>query len=173
MFIILYASQPSESARRYNWVFFAKHLRVQPLELGNRREFGCGGVCVYCNAQPNSSFGFNKVPSYYVLSRVFICMCMSLSVWIYCFMSAQALICVFSWFNVPVTRDSVCVRWNSIWRWADPGVVTCFSAMGRCCDGPLPAGTGGPVSSAFWCEFHLSGDSVKVPVTLGKHMWAP
>lgn len=131
-------------------------------------------VCVFIVMHnPIRPLASKKVPSYYVLSRVFICMCMSLSVWIYCFMSAQALICVFSWFNVPVSRESVCVRWNSIWRWADPGVVTCFSAMGRCCDGPLPAGTGGPVSSAFWCEFHLSGDSVKVPVTLGKHMWAP
>ncbi len=48
--------------------------------------------------------------------------------------------------------------------------MTCVSSMGRGCYGPLPAGMGGPVSSAFWCEFHLSGDSVKVPVRPGKHV---
>lgn len=33
----------------------------------------------------------------------------------------------------------------------------------------MPAGKGGPVSSAVWCGFNLSGDSAKVSVMLGQH----
>lgn len=56
-------------------------------------------------------------------------------------------------------------------------VCACVSwSRQRVCDslcsgrgGPPPAGTGDPVPSEYWCEFHLSGHSVKVPVMLGKH----
>ena len=44
-----------------------------------------------------------------------------------------------------------------------------FFSVRRGREWPLPAGMGGPVSSAFWCEFHPSGESMKVPVMLGKH----
>lgn len=108
-------------------------------------------VCVYCNAQHNSSFGIDKVPSYHIVSRVFTCVWLRVYEFILSCPHKLLFAVGLTWLLAlcVCVRVWLCVRWNSIWRWAGPGVVTCFSALGRGCDGPLPAGTRDTVSSAF------------------------
>lgn len=135
---------------------------ITDFSLPNARGFSLSNLASALNCTAQFYFGIDKVPSYHVASHVFT----RVRVWVgECFLSRQhKLVLAFAagskllFANCACEcRVERCVETNT-----PSGVVTCFSPhWSRLRWGPLPAGTRGPVSSAFGCEFHVSHEGAR------------